>query len=150
MPKKKKQEVISEFRGKYYFLSNFYACDLLWEGQVWKTTEHVFQAMKTDSKSDREIIRKAPSPGVAKRLGRKVQLREDWEEEKDEVMYQIVLQKFKQNKDLRKALIATGDALLIEGNTWGDFYWGMCRGEGQNKLGHILMRVRKEVKDAGR
>ncbi len=139
---------IDEFRGKYYFLSNFYACYVLYEGETWKTTEHAFQAMKTIDLKEREEIRKAPSPGVAKRLGRKVKMREDWEKIKDDVMYQIVLQKFKQNKDLRNALVQTGDALLIEGNSWGDFYWGMCRGEGQNKLGHILMQVRKEMRDA--
>ena len=85
-------------------------------------------------------------PSSAKRKGRRVKLRDDWEEVKDQIMYEIVLNKFSQNEELRKKLIATGDEYLTEGNTWHDTYWGVCNGKGKNKLGKILMQVREELK----
>ena len=85
-------------------------------------------------------------PDQAKRLGRTVQLRGDWESVKEQIMYEICLAKFTQNKDLGRMLVDTGDAELIEGNTWNDKCWGVCDGEGENKLGKILMRVREEVR----
>lgn len=81
----------------------------------------------------------------AKRFGRRVQLRPDWEQVKDNIMYEIIKSKFS-IKHLREMLLATGEAILIEGNTWNDTYWGMCRGKGKNMLGKILMRVREELK----
>ncbi len=75
-----------------------------------------------------------------------VDLRSDWEEVKDEIMYKVVTCKFTQNQDLKEKLLAAGDKTLIEGNTWNDRYWGVCRGKGQNKLGQILMRVREELR----
>lgn len=80
-------------------------------------------------------------PSEAKRLGRRVKLREDWEEVKELVMYEICYHKFSQNPDIRKMLLDTGDAELIEGNTWGDKI-----GVGENRLGKILMRIRNELK----
>ena len=68
------------------------------------------------------------------------------EEVKDQIMYEIVLNKFSQNEELREKLIATGDEYLAEGNTWHDTYWGVCNGKGKNKLGKILMQVREELK----
>lgn len=151
MPRRAKPpEIISEFKFKYYFLSNFYPCEILWEGKVWKTAEHIYQAMRTDHPLHREEILRAPTPGKAKRLGRQAPQREDWEEVKDEVMSEIVLQKFKQHKDLRKKLLATGDAELIEENWWGDTYWGVHKGEGDNRLGKILMNTREEIRNAGK
>lgn len=85
------------------------------------------------------------SPRDAKKLGRKVMLRDDWEEVKDDLMYKIVLAKFLQNPSLAEALEQTGNAKLIEDNHWGDTYWGVCDGVGENKLGEILMRVRDEL-----
>ena len=85
-------------------------------------------------------------PSSAKRKGRRVKLRNDWEEVKDQIMYEIVLNKFSQNEELRKKLIATGDEYLEEGNTWYDTYWGVCNGKGKNKLGKILMQVREELR----
>ena len=89
------------------------------------------------------------SPAEAKRLGKRIELRSDWLEVRDQIMYQVVLEKFKQNPDLKAMLLATGDAHLEEGNTWKDRYWGVCpprSGNGENKLGQILMRVREELK----
>lgn len=87
------------------------------------------------------------NPSKAKSKGRHIMLRNDWEDIKDNIMYQIVYSKFKQNPDLLDKLLKTEDAYLIEGNDWNDCYWGMCRGKGKNKLGKILMRVRSELKN---
>jgi ribA/ribD-fused uncharacterized protein len=89
-------------------------------------------------------IRSALTPGKAKRLGRKVTLRANWELIKIDVMLDLVRQKF-QDPDLAWMLINTGDAELIEGNHWGDKFWGVCNGEGENHLGKILMQVRDEI-----
>lgn len=85
-------------------------------------------------------------PNEAKKLGRKVKLRSDWEEVKDQIMYEICYQKFnfENNMDITMKLMKTKNIELIEGNTWNDTYWGVCRGNGKNKLGKILMKIRKE------
>lgn len=138
--------MIDSFTGKYYFLSNFYPCEILWEDKVWRTSEHIFQAMKTRDTFMQESIRKAPTPGKAKRFGREVKISPDWNDVRADYMYRIVLQKFKQHPDLRKKLLATGDEVLVEGNHWGDTFWGVYNGEGENRLGKILMRVREEIR----
>ncbi len=92
------------------------------------------------------IIAQAPSPSKAKRLGRGVSLRPNWENIKLQVMKDIVRAKFTQNTDLRIMLVqGTGDAELIESNDWGDEFWGVCDGKGENHLGKILMEVREEL-----
>ena len=88
------------------------------------------------------------TPNESKKLGRKVKLREDWEDVKVDIMYEIVKQKFIQNPDLKDKLIATGNAYLEEGNTWGDKVWGTVNGEGFNHLGFILMKIREELKES--
>ena len=90
------------------------------------------------------MIRNAPSPGAAKRMGRKIAIRNDWEAVKEKVMLSVVRAKF-EDAYLRRLLTATGTAALIEGNEWGDRFWGVCRGEGENRLGKILMKVRSET-----
>ncbi|QAW33417.1 NADAR family protein [Bacillus subtilis] len=136
---------IDEFQGKYYFLSNFYNSPVTYEGITYQNNEAAFQAMKVTTDEIRKQFADLP-PNLAKRKGRNVQLRNDWEEVKEQYMYEIVLAKFKQNRDLKKRLLATGTSELIEGNTWGDVIWGMCKGQGENKLGKILMRIRNELK----
>ncbi len=138
--------MIDEFRGKNYFLSNFYSAPVTYEGITYENNEAAFQAAKVLDKSEREKFAKL-DPSSAKRKGRRVQLRHDWEKVKFDVMYQVCLAKFTQNEDLRKKLLATGDEHLEEGNTWGDRIWGTVNGKGQNNLGKILMRVREELKD---
>ena len=74
-------------------------------------------------------------------------LRGDWEEVKDNIMYEICKAKFTQNEDLKEKLLATGNDILEEGNTWGDRVWGTVNGVGENRLGKILMRVREELRN---
>ncbi len=140
-----KPESIERFAGPHRFLSNFYPAPLVWEGRYWPTAEHAYQAAKCHRSDELWRIQEAPSPGAAKRLGRKIELRADWDEVKERVMLEIVRVKFK-NAYLRRRLIATGSAELIEGNDWGDRFWGVCRGKGENRLGKILMKVRAEIR----
>lgn len=140
--------MINSFSGPYRFLSNFYPAVVLLDGVPYPTVEHAFQAAKTADTGDRAIIRSLPTPLEAKAFGKRVLLREDWETVKIEVMTDLVRQKFHQ-VELREKLLATGDQTLVEGNRWGDMYWGVCRGQGMNWLGRILMKVREEIrKDA--
>jgi len=143
-------EIIKEFRGEYSFLSNFYALAvrLTMGGEFYPTVEHAYQAAKTTDLNQRKFIREARTPKIAKQLGGGVTLREDWEMVKVAVMGTLVLQKFSKNLDLRSRLLATGDAILEEGNWWGDNFWGMFRGKGKNHLGKILMQVRETIRNA--
>ncbi|MCY4584590.1 MAG: NADAR family protein [Bryobacterales bacterium] len=138
-------KAIDRFAGPYRFLSNFFPRPLLWQGERWPTAEHAYQAAKCSRSDDFRMIRNAPSPGAAKRMGRKVALCEDWEAVKEKVMLAVVRAKF-EDAHLRRLLRATGSAELIEGNHWGDRFWGVCRGEGENRLGKILMKVRAETR----
>lgn len=138
--------VIDNFDGEFAFLSNFYEVPVEWEGIVYPSTEHAFQAAKVLNPVTRMKIAAAPTPGQAKRMGRSVQLRHDWEKVKFNVMLNIVLCKFHQHQELAEALLDTGDAELIEGNTWHDTTWGVCNGVGTNWLGKILMQVRAQLK----
>ena|SRR3712207_6611903 len=140
--------MIDQFTGKYHFLSNFAACTLDVEGIVCPTVEHAFQAMKSLDPAERACIAGAATPAAAKWAGRKVALREDWEQVKVGIMEDLVRQKFS-DPELREKLLATGDEELVEGNTWNDRFWGVCRGQGQNQLGKILMRVRDELRASG-
>lgn len=137
--------IIDKFDGEYAFLSNFFNSNFTLELQIWPTVEHWYQAHKTKNFVMQEIVRHSNSAYLAKKQGRKLLLREDWNDDLAlEIMYQGVKAKFDQNYLLRKKLVATGDAELIEGNTWNDTFWGVCNGRGKNNLGKILMRIREE------
>ena len=110
-------ESIDEFRGKYFFLSNFYPAPVEYQGYRFENNEAAFQAAKGPERM-RDFC--GLNPQSAKRLGRRIELRSDWEEVKFDVMYQVCRAKFLQNPELAKMLIETGDAELVEGNTWGD------------------------------
>jgi len=140
-------KIIDSFEGEHRFLSNFYSSPLQLEGIIYPTIEHAFQAMKTKDKNKRIEISKLQTPGEAKRAGRKVKLREDWEKIKLEVMEFLVRLKFKNYIDLKNELLATDNAELIEGNWWNDRFWGICKGRGENNLGKILMKVRDELRE---
>ena len=140
--------VIDRFHGKYDFLSNFYPAPVKFERIEFLTVEHAFQAAKTDDRELRLTVANAPSPHAAKRMGRRLPLRSDWEAIKVGVMRELVRLKFSTHPELRARLLATGQATLVEGNTWNDRFWGVCQGEGRNQLGLILMEVRRELAEA--
>lgn len=114
---------------------------------VWPTAEHLYQASKTLRHADIERIHAAATPGQAKRLGRFVELRSDWERAKLDVMRSVLRAKFAKGTPELAYLLATGDHQLVECNTWGDTFWGVYRGMGRNWLGFLLMGVRAERRD---
>jgi ribA/ribD-fused uncharacterized protein len=136
---------IDSFENEFAFLSNFYPSKICYEGIEYPTVEHAFQAAKTFDFEQRVAIAAAPTPGKAKRMGRRVSLRQDWEEVKDSIMEELVRRKFK-DKHLALLLWSTGEKELIEGNWWNDTYWGVCNGVGRNQLGKTLMKIREEIK----
>jgi ribA/ribD-fused uncharacterized protein len=134
------------FKHDFRFLSNFYPCKLVYDNLIYDSSEHAYMAQKTLDPILREKIRLTLKPGDAKRLGSKIVLREDWEEVKLQIMYEVVLAKFIQNNSLKELLLSTGDRYLEEGNTWGDTFWGVCNNHGENCLGQILMLIRLQFK----
>lgn len=162
-------DVIGVFSGDTRFLSNFYVEGIdseieedaldesFWKlfdfdlrgvrgvsvyGYEFVSAENAYQASKCWDRVEEFL---SIRPKKAKRLGKKLATRVDFDEVKDELMYEVVLAKFEGYAELREKLLATGDAYLIEGNWWNDRYWGVCRGVGENRLGKILMRVRYEL-----
>lgn len=137
-------DVINSFKNDYAFLSNFYPAPIQYDGLLYQNSEAAFQAQKCADKKDRQQFTKM-NPSEAKKAGRKVTLRKDWEKVKVFIMEEIVREKFLQNTDLAEMLLETKDAYLEEGNTWGDKTWGTVNGQGANNLGKILMKVREEL-----
>lgn len=137
--------MIDSFDKDYAFLSNFYNAYVTYKGLLYQNSEAAFQAQKCPLRAHEFCCL---PPNKAKKLGRQVELRIDWEQVKDTEMYEIVKAKFTQNPDLKDLLIKTANEELIEGNYWNDVYWGVCKGIGQNKLGKILMKVREELKNS--
>lgn len=137
-------EPIDRFDGDYAYLSNFYTSYLLYEGIVYPSVEHAYQAAKTLDLVLRKEISDFLSPGQAKRVGQRLVIREDWEEVKLRVMGRLLLTKFRPSSMVAWKLELTGERELIEGNHWGDTFWGVCKGEGRNELGKLLMAVRRK------
>lgn len=144
---------IDDFHGEFFFLSNFFEYPFWYLGREWKTVEHAFQALKCANKEDIDKVHAAPTPGEAKRIGRRATLIPNWDYKRNNVMMRCLLMKFLQNDELLGRLMATGDAVLIEGNTWHDNYWGDCHCEkckdkpGSNMLGNMLMEIRHNVRN---
>ena len=138
--------MIFNFRGSYEFLSNFFISksQIHINGFIFHNAESAFQSFKCP---DRQSEFQKLSPKDAKKLGRRIELRDDWDLIKDNIMYNILCHKFKYNFSLKKALLDTNDIYLVEGNNWGDVYWGVCKNIGYNKLGEILMKIREEIKN---
>lgn len=141
------EKAIRQFRGDFFFLSNFYNCPVVYKQLTYTNNEAAFQAQKCVSDTERIQFTKL-SPSEAKRLGRRVSLRRDWEDVKVSIMEEIVRAKFTQNTELADKLLATGDTYLEEGNTWGDRVWGTVNGVGANQLGIILMKIRDEIRES--
>lgn len=136
---------ITSFSGEYRFLSNFYPVDIEYGNLTFPSVEHAYVAAKTEDVRERKYIASMSSAGQAKVYGRGLLLRRDWDSVKTPIMTGLVLQKFR-NPELRERLKATHPLELIEGNTWGDRYWGQCPvGNGKNILGEILMSTRNMI-----
>lgn len=144
------EEIVRQFKGDYRYLSNFYHSpfeDL--KGNFYRTVEHFYQSHKSSKKRVQKWIRDSITPGEAKRRGKKVTLREDWNFKREEVMMEGLKLKFNTYPELKRRLVSTGDIELQEGNYWGDDYWGVDLkvNEGKNRLGELLMELREELKN---
>lgn len=142
-----KDPAILGFRGHYAFLSNFYPASISYMGQLYANSEAAFQAQKTYSAKEQQRFCKfcMHNPADAKRLGRNLMLRPDWDKIKIRCMYEICMCKFMQNPELCRLLLSTGNRRLVEENTWGDTFWGTVNGYGENHLGKILMDIRAKL-----
>jgi|SRR5665213_750705 len=138
-------ETIHAFIGEWDFLSNYYPAPVPLDGDLYPSVEHAYQAAKTEDAGWREQIREAPDPDEAKRLGRASPHRADWDQVKLPLMRELVGAKFRDSV-LRERFMATGDAILVEGNDWGDTFWGSCNGQGANHMGVILMDLRARLR----
>lgn len=141
-------DVIDSFDGEFAFLSNFYEQPNLITDEMniaYFTVEHYFQAAKTLDKNLRKRMSILDTPGKVKRAGRNLDLRPDWEKVKIDVMRRALIKKFS-DPLMKEKLLETGDAKLVEGNWWGDTFWGVCNGVGENHLGKLLMEIRESLK----
>lgn len=149
------EDTITSFRGEHFFLSNFSQSQVELNGMKFTTIEHAFQAAKSMDYAERDTIRRRPTPKAAKQMGQGVKLRSDWKKVRLAIMEHLVRDKFTRSEDLKMKLLATGDRHLIEGNTWGDSFWGSVKQGtdvawtwiGENHLGRILMKVRAELNE---
>ena len=134
---------IASFSGEYRFLSNFWPCEIEYKGFLFPSTENAYQWAKSETETEKfQTI----TVGQAKRLGKELALRRNWNDMRFNVMYDITKAKYTTHGDLRMKLTLTDGIELVEGNTWGDVYWGQCPiGVGKNTLGKILMLVRDEI-----
>jgi ribA/ribD-fused uncharacterized protein len=137
-------QIINRFCDEMGFLSNFYPSPIEVCDTLFPTVEHAYQWFKTTNPMYRELILNARLPGMAKRLGKEAPLRKNWDSLKLSVMRDLVTLKFS-DPEFAGFLICTGDAELIEGNYWGDEFWGQCNGIGANHLGKILMKIRDNI-----
>ena len=134
-------------KGEYGCFSNFAPCPFSFDGKMWPTSEHFFQAQKFAGSDHEETIRRTKSPMIAARLGRsrKVRIRKDWESVKVEIMRRALDAKFRQNEPARRVLLGTGGARIVE-HTERDRFWGDGGdGSGRNMLGQLLMELREKL-----
>ena len=142
---------ITTFQGPHRFLSNFFAepfsvpLPMCGEPVIVPTAEHAYQALKTHNPEEVTRILAARTPGAARRAGQRAEIREDWEVVKIGIMDHVLKHKFIRGSALAEQLTATGDARLVEGNNWGDTFWGVSRGEGENWLGKLLTLRRSQL-----
>lgn len=146
------KETINSFRDKYDFLSNFYLKPIVVNGVEYQTSEHYYQAMKASNDADKKKVMEAKTPGEAKRIVKKIEVRKDFQQQNLAFMLIALQAKFNKGSKEAEMLVSTGDALLIEGNYWHDNFWGNCFCpkcvliDGKNVLGKMLMIVRESLK----
>jgi ribA/ribD-fused uncharacterized protein len=134
---------IEQFQGEYRWLSNFALVRVIYNGLEFTSTEAAYQAAKSNV-LNQQMEFTSLSPGQAKRLGKRITMRPDWNKVKLSIMEDLLRQKF--NVTLYKELLLlTGNEEIIEGNYWHDTYWGVCNGIGENNLGKLIMKIRKEL-----
>lgn len=138
--------MIDDFHGNNSWLSNFYECEVRFEGQSYPSVEAAYQAAKTLDAKLRAEVAAETSPALAKKRGRKLKIRPDWDDIKLAVMASCLFYKFTAHPELRAKLLGTGKEDLVEENWWGDRYWGTTKGVGENHLGRLLMELREKLR----
>lgn len=136
------------YESNYYLFSNFSAHEIEYNGVLYKTSEHAYQASKFDDEKIRNEIILSKSPLEAKNLANKYKdlVKKDWDNIKVKIMYEIVKTKVLQHKEVRNVLINTGNDEIIE-NSPIDYFWGCGKDKtGQNQMGKILMKIREELR----
>lgn len=140
-------QTIDSFRGDNEFLNSAFACNIEFDGDIYPSLEHAFQAAKTNDMTGREFIKAAATAADAKALGKKVTIVADWDQKRLDVMASLVRQKFTNNLDLKVKLLMTGTADLVQGGMRRDRFWGVDKnGVGENHLGKILMTIRDAIR----
>ncbi len=162
--------MITDFRGPHRWLSNFHLANIVFEGEIYPSSEHAYQAAKADCVGTSALFPEPSTAGLAacdeerarfrepgltcrdaKRLGSAIRLRWDWDDVRLGIMETILRDKFSRHADLQRLLLETGDEVLVEGNSWGDRYWGVSppppEGTGDNHLGRLLMQIRRELRE---
>ena len=139
--------MIIRFIDEFRWLSNFVDVEIEWEGRRYKSVEHAYQSAKSLDKEWKKFCASDVSSGKVKRASRRIEIRDDWEAIKKSVMKNLLIKKFSDER-YRSLLLATGDTYIIEGNTWGDTFWGvdLNSGEGKNILGLLIMEIRSSMK----
>ena len=139
------KDAITEFKGEYRWLSNFWPCLIIKGDYTYPSTENAYQASKFTETN--RVFFTTCSPAKSKERGSKLlALPDNWEAKKIEIMRVLIRQKFRVGTFNAELLIKTGDCLIVEGNSWGDTFWGVCDGKGENHLGRILMTQRENLK----
>lgn len=138
------------FQNDYRWLSNFAWCKVIYEDVEYPTVEHAYVAAKTDNTRRKVLISMAATPAEAKRMGKNpTHIRSDWESVKQDVMFELLVQKYSQPKFM-ELLLDTGDQYIEETNHWNDTFWGVCNGVGENRLGKMIMDIREHLIDITR
>jgi len=140
--------IIQRFAEDHAWLSNFHLCpNIVLDGVTYPSVEHAYQASKVPQIQRMGFIH--ITAGQSKRLPHKLGYNKDdlsWKRKKKGIMRKLIRQKFEQGTELAEKLKATGDCMIVEGNTWGDVYWGVCAGVGENNLGKLIMQQRDDIK----
>jgi ribA/ribD-fused uncharacterized protein len=140
----------------YGAFSNLYRRPVTFEGVVFPTSEHAYQAGKARKPAVRDWILSAPTPALAAMAAHGLYVWDvapDWAQTKFDRMRQVLRAKFDQHEDLRQLLMSTGNARLVEVGTVNNAVnrlWGEVDGKGDNMLGVMLMELRESyAKEAG-
>jgi ribA/ribD-fused uncharacterized protein len=138
--------VITAFRGRWTKLGNYSSCVVFYNGHAYPSVEHAYQAQKSEDPRMQRVVRHQPTPAAAKQVARTLPLRSDWDAVKVDIMRDLLREKFSQEPE-RSILLSTGTKQLVEGNWWGDTFWGQCPiGTGENWLGRLLMDLRHDLR----
>jgi ribA/ribD-fused uncharacterized protein len=135
----------------YGAFSNLYRRPIQFEGDIFPTAEHAYQAGKARKRAVREWLMAAPSPALLAMAAHGLyywDITPDWATIKFDRMRAVLRAKFTQHEDLRRLLVSTRNARLVESATTDNAVnrlWGEVNGRGENMLGKLLIEIRTEL-----